>query len=55
MAECKHEWLPKLVLSDDFEETWDEYMEAYEECDPQVFLDEAQTEVDARVEAWRNT
>ena len=55
MAECKHKWLPMLVLSNDFEETWEEYMEAYEECDPQVFLDEAQAEVDARVEAWRNT
>ena len=49
MGLCKHEWLPKLVISNDFDETWEEYMEAYQKCDPQAFLDEAQTEVEKRL------
>ena len=48
MGEIKHEWLPKVVMSGDFESTWDEYMTAYEGCDPQSFLDEMQAELDRR-------
>lgn len=48
MGEVKHEWLPKVVMSGDFESTWDEYMTAYEGCDPQSFLDEMQAELDRR-------
>ena len=50
MGECKHEWLPKVVMADDFEAGWDEYMEAYNACDPQAFLDEMQEELDRRIE-----
>ena len=35
-------------MSGDFESTWDEYMTAYEGCDPQSFLDEMQAELDRR-------
>ena len=48
MGEIKHEWLPKVVMSGDFESTWDEYMTAYEGCNPQSFLDEMQAELDRR-------
>ena len=48
MGETKHEWLPKVVMSSDFEKTWAEYMTAYEECNPQAFLDEMQEELDRR-------
>ena len=50
MGECKHEWLPKLVMSGDFETEWTNYMAAYEDCNPQAFLDEMQEELNRRVE-----
>lgn len=50
MGEIKHEYLPKVVMADDFESAWDEYMKVYEECDPQAFLDEMQAELDRRME-----
>lgn len=34
MGEIKHEYLPKVVMADNFESAWDEYMEVYEECAP---------------------
>ena len=51
IGECKHEWLPKLVLSRDFDSAWDDYMLAYQNCDPQAFLGEAQQEVNYRLAA----
>lgn len=51
MGEIKHEYLPKVVMADDFEAAWDEYMGVYESCNPQDFLDEMQTELDRRIEA----
>ena len=52
MNECKHEWLPKLVLSSDFDEDWDSYMRGYEACEPQVFIDMAQKEANDRLAGW---
>ena len=49
IGECKHEWLPIVVLSSDFDSVWDEYMEAYAECNPEVFLAGMQEELDRRV------
>lgn len=51
MGEVKHEWLPKIVMSSDFEATWEEYMAAYEAVNPQDFLDEMQEELDRRIAA----
>ncbi|MBQ5851495.1 MAG: sugar ABC transporter substrate-binding protein [Lachnospiraceae bacterium] len=48
MGEVKHEWLPKVVMGEDFDAVWDQYMKAYEGCDPQSFLDEMQAELDRR-------
>ncbi|MCR5058462.1 MAG: sugar ABC transporter substrate-binding protein [Clostridiales bacterium] len=50
MGECKHEWLPKVITAKDFDSAWADYMEAYEACNPQAFLDEMQEELDHRVE-----
>lgn len=50
MGEVKHEWLPKVVISDDFEGTWDKYMEVYQGCKPEDFLNEIQEEVYRRIE-----
>ena len=50
MGEIKHEYLPKVVMAADFDSAWDEYMAAYEGCNPQAFLDEMQAELDRRME-----
>lgn len=49
MGQIKHEWLPRLVMSNDFESDWHDYMNAYRECRPQDFLQEMQKELDRRV------
>ena len=49
IGECKHIWIPQLVLSSDFDKTWEDYMAEYNACDPQLFLDAAQAEVEARL------
>lgn len=48
--EIKHEYLPKVVMAEDFDSAWEEYMGIYDSCDPQSFLDEVQAEVNRRVE-----
>lgn len=48
MTELKQEWLPIVVMSDDFEAVWEAYMAAYEACRPQDFLAEMQEELDRR-------
>ena len=50
MGECKHEWLPKVVMAADFESEWAAYMDAYNACNPQDFLGEMQEELDRRIE-----
>ena len=52
MTECKHEWLPKVVIDSDFDSAWEDYMLNYNECKPEVFLDAAQKEVEARLAEW---
>ena len=49
MGEIKHEYLPKVVMAADFDVAWEEYMTAYDGCNPQAFLDEMQTELDRRM------
>ncbi len=41
MDNVKHEYLPKVVMSDDFEAAWNEYMNVYNsKCDVKAYLDE---------------
>jgi putative aldouronate transport system substrate-binding protein len=49
MGETKHEWLPRVVMSEDFESGWEDYMKAYNSCKPDDFLAEMQTELDRRI------
>ena len=49
MGEVKHEYLPKVVMADDFDAGWAEYMEAYNACNPDAFIAEMQAEVERRV------
>ncbi len=46
MGEVKHEWLPKVVMAEDFDATWAEYMEVYAACKPEDFLAEMQAILD---------
>lgn len=49
--EIKHQYLPKVVMAEDFDAAWEEYMKVYNNCNPQAFLDEMQAELDRRMEA----
>ena len=51
IVEVKHEWLPLVVMAEDFEMVWDAYMEAYQACHPEDFIAEMQEEADRRVAA----
>ena len=47
MTNIKHEYLPRVVMSDDFEAAWNEYMSVYEkESNYQAYYDELQNYVD---------
>ena len=50
MGEIKHQYLPKVVMAKDFEKGWNEYMGVYEECKPEDFISEMQTELERRME-----
>lgn len=50
MGEVKHNYLPQVIIADDFDAAWLKYMEAYNECRPEDFLTEMQEEVYRRVE-----
>ena len=50
MGEIKHQYLPKVVMADDFDKAWDEYMKVYSDCNPEAFIEEMQAELDRRVE-----
>jgi len=49
ITELKHEYLPKIVMAEDFDSAWADYMTKYEDCNPQAYLDELQAEVTRRV------
>ncbi|SHI31667.1 type 2 periplasmic-binding domain-containing protein [Pseudobutyrivibrio xylanivorans] len=49
MGEIKHQYLPKVVMADDFDKGWAEYMKVYEECKPEDFISEMQTELERRM------
>ena len=49
MDEVKHEWLPKVVMSADFDGIWSDYMSAYEAVSPEDFIAEMQEALDAIV------
>lgn len=48
MGVIKHEYLPQVVMADDFESMWKKYMKAYERCNPQAFIFEMQQELNKR-------
>ncbi len=49
MDEVKHEYLPKVVMGEDFDTSWEEYMDAYHSrCDVDVYINELTAEVRRR-------
>ncbi len=46
MGELKHEWLPKVVMAEDFDAGWAEWMEVYATAKPEDFLAEMQAILD---------
>lgn len=55
MDEVKHRWLPQVVLSDDFDGTWQQYLKAYNACRPEIFFQEMQRELERRVNKQKET
>ncbi len=51
MTEVKQEYLPMVVMADDFEGMWEQYMQSYEACHPEIFFAEMQREVERRTAA----
>ena len=50
MDEVKHEYLPKVVISDDFDAAWDEYIKVYNDrCDIEAYLNALSEEVERRI------
>ena len=41
----KKSWLPQVIMADDFDAAWDQYMEEYNACDPQIYFDYLQQKV----------
>ena len=48
MDQVKREYLPQLVMTEDFDSIWEKYMESYESVHPEIFFAEMQKVVDER-------
>ncbi|MBR5974878.1 MAG: sugar ABC transporter substrate-binding protein [Clostridiales bacterium] len=48
--EVKYEYIPQLVTTKDFDAVWEKYVSAYESCDPDLLIAEAQEYVDEMVD-----
>lgn len=49
MEAVKHKWLPQVIMAEDFETAWEQYMEAYDSCNPEIYYQMLQLEVEKRV------
>lgn len=49
MGECKHKWLPRVCMAENFESEWKNYLGAYGECKPEDFIGAMQTELERRI------
>ena len=48
LSDLKHKYMPLMVMSDDFENTWEEYKNAYNKAEPQIYFDALTDEVHRR-------
>ena len=46
----KHQYLPQVIMAEDFDTMWDIYMQQYADCEPEILLDALQTELTRRIE-----
>ena len=46
----KHQYLPQVIMADDFDAMWEIYMQQYAACEPEILLDALQTELMRRIE-----
>lgn len=49
MYEVKRQWLPLVIMADDFKKMWDRYMKAYKRCRPEIFFKSLQKELNNRI------
>lgn len=49
MIEVKQEYLPQVVMAEDFDLAWEQYMKLYQACRPEEFLKEMQRELEYRI------
>lgn len=48
MNRVKRDYLPRVVMTDDFDAVWEQYMQNYEACQPGIFFAEMQRELERR-------
>ncbi|WP_303790077.1 sugar ABC transporter substrate-binding protein [Ruminococcus flavefaciens] len=48
ISDIKHKYMPMMVMSDDFEKTWQEYKTEYNKANPQIYFDALTAEVHRR-------
>lgn len=48
LEEVKFQHLPVVVMSENFEEAWEEYLEEYNKCNPHILFDELTKEIKKR-------
>ena len=51
MTQVKKTYLPQVIMTDDFDSVWKIYMNEYSACEPEVFLEDMQKELERRIEA----
>ena len=48
MNRVKRDYLPRVVMTDDFDGMWQQYMQNYKACHPEIFFAEMQKELERR-------
>lgn len=48
MNRVKRDYLPRVVMTDDFDAMWQQYMQNYKACHPEIFFAEMQKELERR-------
>jgi len=48
MNRVKRDYLPRVIMTDDFDGMWQQYMQNYEACQPEIFFAEMQKELERR-------
>ena len=49
LDEIKKSCMPQVIMAEDFDSAWEEYMEDYEKCQPEIYFQDMQKELERRV------